>query len=357
MAKENFIITEEQNTAIATPVEPREEQYNAFSVLSDIKIDKFIKTLYDGTKYLPWSSAWGLVKEHFPTANYRIIENDVGWNFHVANGEGYVKVGVTIQGLEHIVTRPIYGGKNASKKVEQITQADVNKAQQRALTKCCAMHGLALQLWSSADEIDWSCGDATLPKNLQPQGLPEPASTGKRGRPSHKNASDVQIPSPSIPAPAPVATEEAPSAPAPVTSKEQPKQNVSAPAPVTSATVTYSFPGDGKSIVISDREEPLVFKTVENYREEDIPRMLKTPFSMNDEIFVDAGVIGIQVRDALNRIIGHHNTEALKVLSEKLEGFDFEKAEQSELPASMKAALYAISCVLHKTLSTKKENF
>ena len=341
--KENTIV-EEQITAIATNA--AEEAYVAFSVLSDIKIDKFIKTLYDGTKYLPWSSAWGLVKEHFPTANYRIIENDVGWNFHVANGEGYVKVGVTIQGLEHIVTRPIYGSKNASKKVDQITQADVNKAQQRALTKACAMHGLGLQLWSAADEIDWSCGDAVIASTTQPKRQAKTVKNTTLQSAQAQAAKPQTVPQPKT-APAPV-QEQAP-APQAQTTVEAPAQTT----PEVSGTEPISITclGDGLTMKISTDNDPLTFP---QFADAILPqKALTMDFHMSDkkmsEFNTDTNGNPRTVQSVMKEIFESFDVAKLHLLS------NYIKNQTSDSPVKLPEedvlTLKAISSLMHSKLS------
>ena len=63
----------------------------------------------------------------------------------------YVKVGVTVEGLEHIDYLPVMDFRNNSIPVDKVTSFDVNKTIQRATAKAIAMHGLGLTLWSGED--------------------------------------------------------------------------------------------------------------------------------------------------------------------------------------------------------------
>lgn len=64
---------------------------------------------------------------------------------------GWVKVGVTICGIEHIEHYPIMDYKNNSIPADKITSTDANKAVKRALAKACAEHGLALYIYEGED--------------------------------------------------------------------------------------------------------------------------------------------------------------------------------------------------------------
>ena len=104
-----------------------------------------------GLTYLSWAWAWAEVKKLFPQANYKIYENESGWNYHTDNKTGWVKTGVTIEGLEHIEFLPIMDFKNKSIVIDNITSFDVNKAIQRSLTKAVARHGLGLYIYAGED--------------------------------------------------------------------------------------------------------------------------------------------------------------------------------------------------------------
>ena len=64
---------------------------------------------------------------------------------------GWVKTGVTINGIEHIEELPVMDFKNKSLEAKKITSVDANKAIQRSLTKACARHGLGLYIYEGED--------------------------------------------------------------------------------------------------------------------------------------------------------------------------------------------------------------
>lgn len=146
----------------------KEETRSTFEILSNQDISKFVKTVNfkngSSLKYLPWASAWGIVKNNFPEANYTVYENDMGWDYFTDTRYCWVKVGVTINGLEHIVKRPVYNQRNEAIPYSDVTAGDINKAHMRALCKACAMHGLGLSLWLGLEDMDWDKADRAVEK-------------------------------------------------------------------------------------------------------------------------------------------------------------------------------------------------
>jgi hypothetical protein len=115
--------------------------------------------------YLSWSNAWAMLKNEFDTAN-RIIYEDphTGLNFFTDGKTAYVKVGVVVDGLEHIDYLPVMDFRNNSIKVDDVTSFDVNKTIQRATAKAIAMHGLGLTLWSGEDVPELTTATPISPK-------------------------------------------------------------------------------------------------------------------------------------------------------------------------------------------------
>ena len=85
----------------------------------------------------------------------------------------FVKVGVSIQGVEYIEYFPIMGLKNDAIPANRVTMTDVNKALQRAFVKACARHGLGLYIYAGEDlpEVEKNApvvvSDATDFKSVQ----------------------------------------------------------------------------------------------------------------------------------------------------------------------------------------------
>ena len=138
--------------------------------------------------YLSWAYAWGELKNNFPDATYTVYERDqeievvteehipevkqdlekaimgnnemviktikktvVPVNYFTDGKTCWVKVGVTVNGIEHIEELPVMNNKNQSVPVANITSTEVNKSIQRALTKAIARHGLGLYIYAGED--------------------------------------------------------------------------------------------------------------------------------------------------------------------------------------------------------------
>ena len=163
-----------------------EEKENVFLTLYNINVNDKAKKKQNLT-YLSWAWAWAEIKKNFPDAEYKVyhrivhtkvkivthfdkvkadgvnvledkpaadkieereVDNEV--NYFTDGNTCWVKVSITINGLEHIEelpimdlrNQPVYGGVNC---------VQVNKAIQRALTKAAARHGLGLYIYAGED--------------------------------------------------------------------------------------------------------------------------------------------------------------------------------------------------------------
>lgn len=123
---------------------------NYFVELNNVNVNDKIEKK-NGLSYLSWAWAWGEIKKKHPDANYTIYENKDGWNYFTDGKTGWVKTGVTVNGIEHIEYLPIMDFRNKSIPSDNITSFDVNKAIQRSLTKACARHGLGLYIYAGED--------------------------------------------------------------------------------------------------------------------------------------------------------------------------------------------------------------
>ena len=125
-----------------------------FKTLSDVSIAG--KTERKGNlDYLSWASAWSLLKKHYPNAQRVVYEDPhTGLNFFTDGRTAYVKVGIIVDGLEHIDYLPIMDYRNAAIPVDKITSFEVNKTIQRSTAKAIALHGLGLSLWIGEDVTD-----------------------------------------------------------------------------------------------------------------------------------------------------------------------------------------------------------
>ena len=123
---------------------------NYFKLLNSIDVYEHVEKK-NNLSYLSWAWAWAELKKVFPDATYTIYENNEGWNYFTDGRTGWVKTGVTVNGIEHIEYLPIMDFRNKSIPLESITSFDVNKAIQRSLTKAVARHGLGLYIYAGED--------------------------------------------------------------------------------------------------------------------------------------------------------------------------------------------------------------
>lgn len=123
---------------------------NYFQTLNSIDVNGKIEQK-NGLNYLSWAWAWGELKKLHPDATYKVYENEQGWCYFTDNRTGWVKTGVTVNGIEHIEYLPIMDFRNKSIPLDNITSFDVNKTIQRSLTKAVARHGLGLYIYAGED--------------------------------------------------------------------------------------------------------------------------------------------------------------------------------------------------------------
>ena len=119
--------------------------------------------------YLSWAYAWAMIKDQYPDANRKVYESESNELNYFSDGTtGYVKVGVTINDVEHIDYLPIMGHNNQSLTLDKITSFAVNKTIQRSTVKAIAMHGLGLSLWAGEDLVDISEAAPAVKQEAKP---------------------------------------------------------------------------------------------------------------------------------------------------------------------------------------------
>jgi len=116
--------------------------------LNDVKEKK------NNLDYISWAWAWAELHKRYPEATSKVYENKDGWNYHTDGRTCWVKVGVTVEGVEHIEMLPVMDARNHSIPLNQVTSFDVNKSIQRAVTKAIARHGLGLYVYAGEDLPD-----------------------------------------------------------------------------------------------------------------------------------------------------------------------------------------------------------
>ena len=121
-----------------------------FKELSQINVNDKLEKKGNQT-YLSWAYACQLAKENCPDVNRKVYESEDGRNYFTDGRTAWVKVGVTIEGIEHVDYLPIMDMRNNPIPIEKVTSFDVNKAIQRSTTKALAMHGIALYVYAGED--------------------------------------------------------------------------------------------------------------------------------------------------------------------------------------------------------------
>jgi hypothetical protein len=124
-----------------------------FKELNAINVNKMTEKKGNLT-YLSWAYSWQETMKVCPDMTRKVYENDHGWNYHTDGKTSWVKVGITIDGQEHIDYLPIMDAKNKAIPIEQVTSFDVNKAIQRSTTKAIGLHGLGLYIYAGEDMPD-----------------------------------------------------------------------------------------------------------------------------------------------------------------------------------------------------------
>ncbi len=127
-----------------------QQEQTVFATLNAVNCNEHTEKKGNLT-YLSWAWAWQIVKTHYPEALYTIYESREGWNYFTDGTTCWVKVGVTIENLEHIEYLPVMDARNQSILLTNVKSTDINKAIQRALTKACARHGLGLYIYAGED--------------------------------------------------------------------------------------------------------------------------------------------------------------------------------------------------------------
>ena len=133
------------------------ERPDTFKALVGINLNDVKEQKGEGRNaldYISWAWAWQRLHELYPTATSCVYENAQGWNYHTDGRTCWVKVGVTVEGLEFIEYLPVMDNRNHSIPANQVTSFDVNKAIQRAIVKGIARHGLGLYVYAGEDLPD-----------------------------------------------------------------------------------------------------------------------------------------------------------------------------------------------------------
>lgn len=139
---------------------------SVFETLSKINVSGKTEKK-NGLTYLSWAYAWAEVKKLYPNATYKVYERDTQWgpvNYFTDGKTAWVKVGVTIEGLEHVEMLPIMDYRNKAIPLDKVDSCSTNKTIQRAITKACGRHGMGLYIYAGEDYPE----DTTQAQPMQP---------------------------------------------------------------------------------------------------------------------------------------------------------------------------------------------
>lgn len=124
--------------------EPTEENY--FTKLNKIKCKVEKK---GNLNYVSWAEAWNELKKRHPDSKYEIFCNDDGLPYFRDEAGVFAKVGVTVDGIEHIMVLPVLDHFN--KAVEKPDIFQINKTIMRCFAKAMAMHGIGTYVFLGED--------------------------------------------------------------------------------------------------------------------------------------------------------------------------------------------------------------
>ena len=160
---------------------------NTFLELSKIDTSE-LKEKKGRFDYLSWAVALRELLKKYPTATFNVHEyNNAPY---MATELGFfVKVSVTVEGVEHAQIHPILDNRNMP--ITKPNAFQVNTSIQRCLAKAIALHGLGLSLFAGEDLAGL---DAPTSDTKGTQLLPSKHSTTEEKAPSFsaKPASDKQ---------------------------------------------------------------------------------------------------------------------------------------------------------------------
>lgn len=155
--------------------EQLETRQQIFKELNAIDLGERIRKKL-GLSYLSWANAWEILRTKYPDAEYKIYTREVEttetreitdvntgvrnivtntfkteYPYFTDGKTCWVKVGVTICGIEEVEILAVMDNHQNSVPFATITSVAVNKAIQRAFVKACARHGLGLYVYQGED--------------------------------------------------------------------------------------------------------------------------------------------------------------------------------------------------------------
>lgn len=142
-------------------MENQNDKKSVYEVLSNINVKPKLEKKGQ-VDYLSWANAWGMVKQAYPDANYKItefpefVQTKNGWeptgrdvDYRQTSAGVEVETVVTINGESYSSKLFVMDYRN--KPVFNPNYFDINKTQQRALVKALAIAGLGLNVYAGED--------------------------------------------------------------------------------------------------------------------------------------------------------------------------------------------------------------
>lgn len=151
--------------------------------------------------YVSWAYAWGMFKQIYPDAKYRIIKNEHGLPYFVDPQTGIMcYTEITANGETHEMWLLVMDYSNKAmkltpyeyskwnykenryeqKRVEAATMFDINKTIMRCLVKNMAMFGFGLNIYNGDDLPEFNLEPETQPQSQVQQPAPKPASRSRK---------------------------------------------------------------------------------------------------------------------------------------------------------------------------------
>lgn len=177
-----------------TEAEDKNEE-SVFTTLSKIDVSKYVKDK-GGLYYLPWATAWGLVKAHYPDADYSLtMFDEIGKDGLTGRKVPWMDTrhGVLVEATVTIDSKPVghsqlYVMDYRNHVIANPDIAQINKAQLRCLVKALAYAGLGLNLYAGEDLPSDSDETITKPKKASKQ-----KAVKQPNQPPKQNKEDPRI--------------------------------------------------------------------------------------------------------------------------------------------------------------------